>query len=331
MFRQRRVLAIISVLAVLFLLGYAVMEMADRPAENFLLGVSFDPGYARYLGLSAPALFAAILDDWHFKYLRLAVFWNEVEKKSGQLDFTELDYWFREAKKRGVKVILAIGQKTPRWPECHDPSWAKDLPPVERRARLLVFMQTVVERYRDNSALETWQVENEPFLPFGVCPPFSRADLKQEIALVKKLDSGRPILITDSGELSTWLKTARAGDLFGTTLYRVVWNKYIGYFSYDWLPASFYRFKLWLTGRARSEAYVIELQGEPWIPNADIKHLPLAEQFKSMDLARLKKNIDYASRVGFPRAYLWGAEWWAWVAQNGHPEFVGYIKNLEKN
>lgn len=331
MFHHHRILAIIGSLAVVAMLGYAILEIASLPENKFTVGVSFDPVYARYLGLDTKALFATILDDWHFKHLRLAVFWDEVEKTSGALDFKELDYWFKEAQKRGAKIILAIGQKTPRWPECHDPSWVKDLSAAERRAKLLALMQSVVERYRDNPALETWQVENEPFLGFGICPAFSRADLTQEITLVKKLDPVHPILITDSGELSSWLQTARAGDLFGTTMYRVVWNKYIGYFSYDWLPASFYRFKLWLTGRARSEAYIAELQGEPWIPNTDVKHLPFDKQFKSLDLARLKKNINYASRVGFSRAYLWGAEWWAWAKTQGHPEFADYIKNLPKN
>jgi hypothetical protein len=137
-------------------------------------------------------------------------------------------------------------------------------------------------------------------------------------------------LITDSGELHFWQTTARAGDLFGSTLYRVVWNKEFGYIHYDWLSPAWYRFKLWLANRSPETAYVIELQAEPWLPDTPIKDVTLEEQNKSMNLVQLQANIDFAKRLGFARIYLWGAEWWYYEQLRGNEEIAAYIEQLEK-
>ncbi|MSU75525.1 MAG: hypothetical protein EXS55_03365, partial [Candidatus Magasanikbacteria bacterium] len=271
-----------------------------------------------------------ILDTWQFRHVRLAAHWDSVEPKRAEYDFTELDKLMAFAAEHRVKIVLAVGQKTPRWPECHLPAWTKELSPEQFKTARLNYVSAVVKRYKNYSALEMWQVENEPFLPFGECPSFTEADLKAELSAVKQIDNIHPILVTDSGELSTWRRTANAGDFFGTTMYRTVWNKYLGYVNYDWLPAAFYRFKLWVVNRSPESAFVVELQAEPWIPDQTITTTPLAEQNKSLDLNRLQKNIDYAYRVGLSRSYLWGAEWWAWLAKNGHTEIADYIQKLPK-
>lgn len=326
----RRLLVVVATAISVIIISLVIMEIMSQPAHRIILGVSFDPVYAAFLGVDPKNLYRTILDEWQFRYIRLSATWEAIEGTAGTYDFNELDYWFEEAAERQAKIILATGQKTPRWPECHHPAWAAGLPASERRAKLLAFMQAVVERYHTHPALEIWQIENEPFLHFGLCPPFSRSDLATEIALIKKIDLVHPVIITDSGELSSWLRTARAGDLFGTTIYRQVWNRFIGYWSYHWLPPAFYQIKLWLTGRAVNQAFVVELQAEPWIPNQDVKTTPMDEQFKSFTLERFARNIMFVRRVGFPRAYLWGAEWWAWAASQGYGEFAEYIKNLPK-
>ncbi len=60
-------------------------------------------------------------------------------------------------------------------------------------------MMAVVERYKNSPALQDYQVENEYFLKvFGECQNFDRQRLIDEVALVKKLDSKHPIVITRS-------------------------------------------------------------------------------------------------------------------------------------
>ena len=308
-----------------------VLSFFVSKINPMIYGVSFSPEYAGYLKLDPQKVFDTILNEWKFKYIRLSAQWNKLEKKQGEFDFSELDWQMDGATKSGAHVVMALGQKTPRWPECHLPEWVNNLSDEDYRLALENYMAKVVGRYKNNPALEIWQVENEPFLAFGKnCPKFNIGLLSEEIALVKALDSFHPTLVSDSGELSTWRKTANVADLFGTTMYRVVWSKYIGYWSYRFLPPIFYRLKLFLNSRPIEQAFVMELQGEPWIPDKDIFDVPLEEQYKSMSLERLKKNVTYAAKVGMPRGYLWGAEWWFWLKERGVKDIPDFVTTLSK-
>lgn len=296
-----------------------------------IYGVSFNTEYANYLGFDSKTVFNKILNEWNFRYIRLSAQWNLIEKTKGQYDWQDLDWLMDAAASRNAKIMLAVGHKTPRWPECHTPAWVDASKKEETTASLHNFIRLVVERYKDHPALEIWQVENEPFLKFGNCEIISEDELKQEIDLVKSIDAKHPAIVTASGELSLWFDTARATDLFGTTLYRVVWNKTIGYFSYDWIiPAVFYKAKLWLNSRDINTAYITELQAEPWIPDKDLLDTPIDEQYKSMNLQQLQKNILFANKTGMPRAYLWGAEWWYWLETKGETAIPNYIRELIK-
>jgi hypothetical protein len=111
--------------------------------------------------------------------------------------------------------------KTPRWPECHIPEWAKLQSKEEQQAAILDFLKEIVARYDSSKAIVRWQVENEPFFPFGECPWVDKEFLKKEVALVKSLDSkNRPVVVTDSGEGSLWIQAAKIGDIAGTTMYK---------------------------------------------------------------------------------------------------------------
>lgn len=315
----------------IILFFYCADKFFSPPNENMIWGVSFSPEYTQYLGLDLKESYKVILDKYKFRYLRLTARWDALETQKGKFDFAQLDYLINEAAKRQAKVVLAMGQKTPRWPECNVPEWAQKLNEDEYFSSLNNYLTTVTERYKNNSAIEIWQVENEPFLAFGVaCRALSSDKLHNEISAVKNIDPTRPVLVTDSGELSFWNKTAKAGDIFGTTAYRVVWVKYWGYFGYDWLPAAYYRWRAWWYGRDLDNTFVAELQAEPWLPDNNMTIANIAEQFKSMNMDRLKKNLRFAQKTGFSRSYLWGAEWWYWLELHGDSEIGDYITNLKK-
>ncbi|PIT87137.1 MAG: hypothetical protein COU31_04645 [Candidatus Magasanikbacteria bacterium CG10_big_fil_rev_8_21_14_0_10_40_10] len=325
-------ISLIVVGGIIFL--YLILLLFDyflQTNKNMVFGVSFSPTYTEYLGYDYQTVYKKIVDDWGFKYVRLASQWDEVEKIQGSYDFTRLDWLMDYSAKRDVKVVLAVGRKTPRWPECHLPVWAQAMTYDQYRQDWLDYMSATISRYKNNPALEIWQIENEPFLPFGLCQPMPKKDLTEEIELARGLDSAHKILVTDSGELSFWHKTAKAGDLFGTTMYRVVWNKYLGYVSYDWLPSIFYRAKLALVGRSAGDAYVVELQAEPWVPDQHMDVVDGEEYKKSMSIERFKNNIEYAGRTNMSRSYLWGAEWWYYMMdKKGVNDFVNYAKGLKK-
>lgn len=311
---------------VLFLILSAVFIFFIRkPAgvvepQEIKWGVAFSKYFTEKLGLDWQDTYSAILNDLKPKYLRLPIYWQDVEPQSGVYNFSDYDWMVSEAQKRNVKLILVIGRKMPRWPECHLPAWAVSLSEGSQQTRLLKVIPEIVDHYKNLDNLYLWQVENEPFLPFGECPRWSADFLDKEIELVRSLDQTHKIIITDSGELSFWLPSAKRADVFGTTMYRVIWNKYLGYFKYP-LPPRFFWLKANLVHLFYpSKAIVVsELQAEPWARNMPYE-TPLAEQFKSMDFNQFKENIAYARQVGFPAVYLWGAEWWYWLKTKHNDE-----------
>jgi len=324
------ILLIVFFIVLSFFYLYLKLEKPKKN-ETMIFGVSFNPEYASSLGEEPRQVFDWLISDLGFKYVRFSAQWDEIEKQKGEYDFSDLDYYMARAVENNLKVILAVGRKTPRWPECHLPGWAKNQTFNQYSAELENYIKVVVERYKNNQALEIWQVENEAFLAFGECQPLKKDFLIKEINLVKSFDSNHPILISDTGELSLWFKTAMAGDLFGTTMYRTVWNKYIGYLNYDWLPISWYNFRLKIHGRDLSESYVVELQAEPWLPGTAVQNTSFEEQYKSMNFDRLIDNVEYAKNSGMSRSYLWGGEWWYYLLNNyKEADLVNYIKSLKK-
>ncbi|PJA86729.1 MAG: hypothetical protein CO141_03105 [Candidatus Moranbacteria bacterium CG_4_9_14_3_um_filter_42_9] len=314
-------------IALLFLLYFNIpVQKKDNSAR---LGITFSKRYAEDIQLDWKKTFIAILDDLKIRKIRIPVYWDLVEKEEGKYDFSDVDWQLAEARKRNAEIILVVGQKVPRWPECAIPEWAKQSD-QKRKSALLKEITAVVKRYKDNHPeIKYWQVENEPFLPFGVCPPLDTNLLDSEIALVRLIDPTRPVIVTDSGELSLWIQAAKRADVFGTTMYRTIWKESIGYYDYPIGPR-FFRFKHWLIKNFahQDNAIVVELQAEPWIKGWTTSG-PLDEQFKSMNSAKLVDNVEFARKVDYPEIYLWGAEWWYWLKVNqNHPELWETARKL---
>jgi len=309
--REKFPLGTIAVLVGLSLLAFSQRPLAVTPGVQ-QWGATFSKPWAERLGLDWRASYKALMEDLGVKNIRLPVYWNETEKSDDVYDFSDLDWQVSEAGKRGSKIIMVIGRRVPRWPECHIPAWLENSNLKIQNSKLLEHLEVIVRRYKDNPVIQYWQVENEPFLEeFGVCPEPDPELLDKEVALVRSLDD-RKIVITDSGELGFWVKSAKRGDIFGTTMYGVIWRSEFpsGYIRYPKMPTFFWS-KANLVGTfAGSKDFIVsELQAEPWGP-AMIYDLTVDEQRKSMNLKQFRKNIDLAKRVGFREAYLWGAEWW---------------------
>ena len=332
-----------SVAVILIFAGLFIIVFSRRPADlapgvkNF--GVTFSKIFAEQMGLDPRAVFLSALNELGVKKLRLVAYWQEIERSPGHYDFSDLDWQIKEAESRGAEIILAMGFRLPRWPECHMPLWAKELGEKEREEKILKLLEKVVERYRANEAVKYWQVENEPFLrTFGVCPALSEKFLEEEIALVKSLDGefspegrARPVIVSDSGEFGFWLPAAKRADVFGTTMYRIVWSRRLpgsGYLKYPLSP-DFFHLKANLIKYfiGSKPIIVVELQGEPWGPAA-IYEMSSGEQRRSMDRDKFLETIRYAEEVGFPDVYLWGLEWWYSEKINGRPEIWSEAKKL---
>ncbi len=309
-----------------------IQNYPPRTAEKISWGVTFSQKASSELGLDWRENYRAILDDLKPDGLRLVAYWDLIEPKDDKWNFDDLDWQMDEARKAGVPVILAIGQKTPRWPECHYPEWIRTSNQEIRKRDLLGYLETIVKRYRGYSNLLYWQVENEPFLLFGECPhSFVAQTLDEEIALVKKFDPAHPILTTDGGEAGDWYRAAKRGDVFGTTLYRKVHSPFLGYFTYP-LPPGFYPWKesvaRWLTGKPKQEFIVVELGLEPWLEKGLSQTAP-EEQMRFFNLKDFEDGVEYAKAAGFDTYYLWGAEWWYWLkTMHNDPRFWDAAKNV---
>lgn len=294
-------------------------------------GVSFSSKYSEQLGLEWKEAYAAILDDLGAKKLRLASYWDDIEKEQDMYNFEDLDWMVAQAAERDAEIILSLGERQPRWPECHTPDWAQKLTKDAKNIEIHEFIRETVNRYKDSPAVIMWQVENEPFLRvFGECPdPITQEELEKEISLVRELDNSRNILVTDSGELSLWYPAITYGDVFGTTLYRTTWNKYLGYWDYFFIGPSWYRVRAALYKRTPENIIISELQAEPWFPDIAPVDAPLEEHFKSMTPERLNKIISFTEKTNFGEAYLWGVEWWYWLKEvHGDDKFWEIGKNL---
>lgn len=301
----------------------ALLSNKDIP-ERITYGMSFNTLYANELGLDWKETYDAILDDLGVRHLRLAAHWPMVEPTQGVYNFEELDYQLARAEERGATVILAVGRRLPRWPECHVPEWAKALPWDEQKEAIRSLIEVLVTRYKENPAITYWQVENEPYLAVFAtehCGSLDEGFLKEEVELVRKLDPTRPVLVTDSGNLGLWAGAYKNGDVFGTSVYVHFWNPELGQFR-TVLPAWFYRVKdnLMALLYGETETMLIELSAEPWLlePVTDV---PIDVQFTRMDLEKFEDILEYAEATRFEKQYLWGAEWWYWLMKHERPEF----------
>lgn len=320
-------------LLVVIVVGVAlVFFLAQKPVpEHITYGMSFNTLYAEELNLDWQETYDAILDDLQVRNLRLAAHWPMIEPAPGEYNFAELDYQIERAEEVGATVILAVGRRLPRWPECHIPAWVTELPKEEQDAELLTYFETVIERYKNSPAVTVWQVENEPFLKifaFEHCGELDTDLLDTEIALAKRLDGTRPILVTDSGNLGTWAGAFSRGDMFGTSVYVHFWNPELGQFR-TFLPPWFYRVKdntLRLI-YGDKPTVLIELSSEPWLIEP-VVNVPLETQFTRMNLQKFEDIIEYARGTRYEQQYLWGAEWWYWLHLQGRSEMWERGKKL---
>lgn len=266
-------------------------------------GVSFSIKQCRDLGVDwLDCLHWALEQGW--RRFRLMSYWNEIERERGSYDFAALDEQIKLIAEQGGIVTLCLGVKQPRWPEYHWPSWARDLPKPERDAALLDFVRTVVERYRGNAGVVSWQLENEALLRgFGERIDIDRARLRREFALVKHLDASRPVIMSTSNSWGLPLR-APIPDIIGFSHYTVKYTR--GAYSRRSQLVWLHRLRALL---ARRPVFVHELQLEPWGPRA-IWKMSHEEQDRSMSPAQIAHNLRAGRAIKAPPIDLWGLEWW---------------------
>lgn len=302
---------------------YFYIAQGDFLSEQDVnFGVTFSTKQARQLGLDPQETFKAILHDLGARKIRLPIYWEDIEPERGKFNFTEYDNLIHEAEKNNAELILIIGRKLPRWPECHIPSWVAldfsiynfKFPKEYFQESVENYIRTVVERYKNSPAVMVWQIENEPFHKFGAdCAEekIKAENVDHEIGLVRRLDPERPVMLTDAGKAGTWVTSLKRADIVGVTMYYQVWNPIRGVVWSTFGPGLFWIKRKIIEPFFPTKKFIIaELQGEPYGPVANFRDYDIALQKELMNVSRFQETIRRARKAGFQENYLWGVEWW---------------------
>lgn len=296
-------------------------------------GVTFSPVMVRQLGLDVRGAYESTLFALGAKIIRIPVYWEEIEPEQGKYDFSDYDYFVSRAKNADAKLLLVMGRKLPRIPECHMPFWAYYLSEKDQEDAVLAMMKTVVERYRESPNISAWQVENEPFRAYGSdCAEdkISVGHIEKEVALVRSLDS-RSVMLTDSGAQWWWFPSLKYADILGISMNFQSRNGVAKkpYFSFG---PGFYAFKAKFFGwwYPQKKIIVSELEMEPRGFNF-LPGLGMEGELRFIDQVEFRRRISYARRAGFETYYFEGVEWWYWLrTAKGSPDLWDQAGTLFK-
>jgi hypothetical protein len=364
--QRRRVQAIAIVLLVPFLAmaPLHLFKPATAKAHGVLapvqIGISFSPRRAASLGLDYRKAFTR-LEAMHFRVIRLSVYWDQVDQEG----FDQLDWLMSESQRTGQPVVLAVGMKGLGWPEFYIPASALPADGLTKgqdvasdpnlRDATLSFISDIVLRYRDNSMLVAWQIENEPFNRAGPQRLWIDAGfLRDEITIARQLDGHhRPLIVNafshfnllfdqasarQGFDLRQWLgfeadsaerdglSVLRKGDVLGLDVYTAIGYQFLGQDHMsradgDW-PDRLAKVRD-LAQRQGKQAWITEAQAEPWESDSNSNADP-----KSTSPQAIRSLFANLKDAGFSTVLFWGSEYWLWRADQGDSRWIDTIKAI---
>lgn len=312
-----------------------------------LLGISFSYRQCAWLGLDAAETLRFLLAEIGVRRLRLSVFWDEIAPEPSRLDFAPLRPWLELAARHNARVLMTLGLKAQRHPEFYPPAWLTRehvLPPgadLSRSPRVVTLLLLMLERVAaylaDFDVIEAWQVENEPFVDVRRTPRWRIPPglLAREIAVVREADPRRrPVVVNHTSRTALdrrWLPALQVGDVLAQNIYTrvpLVWGpvKYLNVHALGPLAPALRR-QACIARRMGHDFWITELQAEPW------ERVPVTElgpgQIGSISPQRIRANLGLAKRTGAARVYLWGAEWWRYMAErHGDTRYLELAKEV---
>jgi hypothetical protein len=313
-----------------------------------LLGVSFSHRHAAWLGLDPEETLAFLLADIGVRRLRLSAHWDELAPDPRRLDFAPLRPWLDAAARHDARVLMTVGLKAQRHPEFYPPAWLEAGQPLPHGAelaryprvvaRLLLMLERLTAYLADVDVIEAWQVENEPFVPaagrtrgWRIAPGL----LAREIEVVREADPRRrPIVVNHSSTWAfdrRWSAALAMADVLGQDVYTrrpAPWGPWRYWNVHALGPlAPALRRQARLARRLGKRFWITELQAEPW-EREEVTAIAPA-RIGSISPARLWANLRLAEGTGAERVYLWGAEWWRFMAvRHGDPRYVALAREL---
>lgn len=313
------------------------------------IGTTFSQLQCHYIGLDYQQTFHQVC-SLGFKTIRLCGYWHEIEAIENEFNFSTLDWLLEESHKYGVDIVLAVGMKTPRWPELHFPGWLCDRndtsgssKPIDRHPeicdRTLQFTETVVNHARHSPAVKYWQVENEPFARLEITGGrfLSNSFVQREVELVRSLAlPGQKILLTNAITLPAaqdprddraFQASLDLADAVGINVYSKVPVGNSAFYI-EPLPPFWGKLKAWqqTLAKAGKEAWIAEAQAEPWEPNELVAMNKI--DYPSSNPERVQDLVSRVTGIGFNPILLWGCEYWYWHWKQGRDRWWRMAERL---
>lgn len=331
--------------------------MLSDTTSKTKIGTTFARGYAESLGLDPKKTLDEII-KLGLNPIRIGVYWEEVEIKPGQFDFSNFDWIVEKLSYAKIDIILAIGAKTPRWPEFHLPEFIRAKYHFKNKevinnndflADVKVYLKKVLDHYKNEQQIKYIQVENEPFEPFG--PNKWTLSLKfvaEEIKYVREM-TRLPIIITNGGMDPippiighVYGKYKRLGeclnqntDLVGLDVYPIIPQKVLEKYFYfkagesQWKKLAEIKNQIENNKGQKKKAWITELQAEPWEPKKMNTANPLANPSCNPDL--VGQYLKKCQQLGFEVILLWGVEFWLACQNDGNNQWIKAISNYLNN
>lgn len=316
--KSSKILIIIFIGLIIVLSMSSLFLLSVFKHKEVEYGATFSPKYAQYLGLDWQVVFKDSVSDLGIHKYRIPVYWSDIEYADDQYDFERLDWIMDYAEKNNLLITLAVGVKVPRWPECYAPAWADSFTDYSFDKSAVEFLAVIVDRYKDYESLERWQVENEPYFPFGECRSPSPERIVAEIDLINQLDGSHEIQQTTSGEQSFWALQTSNTDVLGVSLYREAWSYATGEFVFPF-SSMFYSVQRVIAELFVDKVIISELQAEPWLSSTTFENTTesIDEYYDRFSAEDLVANVRFAQRTGAREVYFWGIEWWYYLNEKG--------------
>src|SRR3989339_119993 len=368
----KRLIIVLFLLLIIFISHAFVSPIPSRkvgPDFRPVYGVSYSFEQAGWYGLDPRESYIEMLDEFQFDWVRFPLFWDQAvdrgtegqrdkETKDIELRVDDLRFAIEEAEERNVKVIIALGAKTPYYPEYHWPeSIASQVKfgevitayhPVAKE--ILAIDQKVVEELAVYDNIAYWQVENEPLIGNVNRWKIDASFVKAEVETVRSADpNDRPVILNhaatgfydnswkdllpilnqeDIFAVNAFFKT-KGTDLITSNILRrqihIMWPDHLVWTVHSWLFLSpnFESIKKSVETNG-NEFWILEMQAEPYIKKIEQAQDPLLT-FTPDDMITADKFLrSYKiQNVGF-----WGIHFWQYRQQKGDSTWIETAKTI---
>lgn len=339
-----------------FLNPYPFRKVPEGFSPTF--GTSFSFEQAAWFGQDPHKSFEKLISEHKFEWVRVPFFWDQMTDSGGNLKIEDLKFAAETAKIHNTKLIIALGAKTPYFPEYHFPknigqklNFGQTInlnSPVA--ADILEIDKKVVLALSAYKSVYAWQVENEPLLANVGGLKIGTDLLAAEIRTVRENDPlKRPVILNSAGssvfgnDVKPLISLLSPGDILGVNAYfktqgtyllsknvfgkrvNVAWPKFLVWPVQSWLFISpdFSKTKTQVEQKGL-RFWILEAQAEPYV--RDLEYAKGGEfSFVSADIGKVA-NYLASFRIG--SIGLWGSNFWQYRENLGDNTWMNEVDKV---